>query len=83
MILSVEPRSVRRRVARESSMEGDSVAAPSSVARVSQKEYLTQSVTKMSETRYKVTDTIYNVITYDRSGKINVSTNVRYLDYIV
>ena len=64
-------------------MDGDSVTAPSSVARVTQKEYLTQSVTKMSETRYKVTDTIYNVITYDRSGKINVSTNVRYLDYIV
>ena len=85
MILSVEPkRSVRRRdVVREGKMDGDSVTAPSSIARVTQKEYLTQSVTKMSETKYKVTDTIYNVITYDRSGKINVSTNVRYLDYIV
>ena len=83
MILSVEPRSVRRRVAREGKMDGDSVTAPSSVARVTQKEYLTQSVTKMSESRYKVTDTIYNVITYDRNGKVNVSTNVRYLDYIV
>ena len=84
MILSVEPRSVRRRdVAREGKMEGDSVTAPSSVARVTQKEYLTQSVTKMSESKYKVTDTIYNVITYDRNGKVDVSTNIRYLDYIV
>lgn len=81
MILSVEPRSVRR--VRRSRMAGDSVAAPSSVSRTTQKEYLTQSVTKMSETRYKVTDTIYNVITYDRNGKVAVSTNVRYLDYIV
>ena len=81
MILSVEPRSVRR--VRRSRMSGDSVAAPSSVPRTTQKEYLTQSVTKMSETRYKVTDTIYNVITYDRNGKVAVSTNVRYLDYIV
>ena len=80
----MEPRSVRRRVAvREGRMNGDSVTAPSSVARVTQKEYLTQSVTKMSETKYKVTDTIYNVITYDRNGKVNVSTNIRYLDYIV
>ena len=37
----------------------------------------------MSESRYKITDTIYNVMTYDRNGKINVSTNIRYLDYIV
>ena len=59
MILSVEPRSVRRRVAREGKMDGDSVTAPSSVSRVTQKEYLTQSVTKMSESRYKITDTIY------------------------
>ena len=77
----MEPRSVRR--VRRSRMAGDSVAATSSVPRTTQKEYLTQSVTKMSETRYKVTDTIYNVITYDRNGKVAVSTNVRYLDYIV
>ena len=85
MILSVEPkRSVRRRnVAREGKMDGDSVTAPSSVPRTTQKEYLTQSVTKMSESKYKVTDTIYNVITYDRNGKVDVSTNIRYLDYIV
>ena len=83
MILSVEPRSVRRRVERDGKMEGDHVQAPSSVARVTQKEYLTQSVAKVSETKYKVTDTIYNVITYDRNGKIDVSTNIRYLDYIV
>ena len=82
MILSVEPRSVRR--VRKGRMEGDSVTATSSVIpRTTQKEYLTQSVTKMSETKYKVTDTIYNVITYDRNGKVDVSTNIRYLDYIV
>jgi hypothetical protein len=81
MILSVEPRSVKR--VRRSRMDGDSVAAPSAVPRTTQKEYLTQSVTKMSESKYKVTDTIYNVITYDRNGKIDVSTNIRYLDYIV
>ena len=82
MILSVEPRSVQR--VRKGRMEGDSVAASSPVVpRTTQKEYLTQSVTKMSETKYKVTDTIYNVITYDRNGKVDVSTNVRYLDYIV
>ena len=46
MILSVEPRSVRRRVAREGKMDGDSVTAPSSVSRVTQKEYLTQSERK-------------------------------------
>lgn len=68
---------------KERKVEGDHIQAPSTVSRVTQKEYLTQSVTKMSETKYKVTDTIYNVITYDRNGKINVSTNVRYLDYIV
>ena len=81
MILSVEPRSVKR--VRRSRMDGDSVTAPSSVPRTTQKEYLTQSVTKMSESKYKVTDTIYNVITYDRNGKASVSTNIRYLDYIV
>ena len=81
MILSVEPRSVQR--VRKGKMEGDSVSAPSAVPRTTQKEYLTQSVTKMSETKYKVTDTIYNVITYDRNGKASVSTNIRYLDYIV
>ncbi len=68
---------------KERKMDGDSVAAPSAVPRTTQKEYLTQSVTKMSESKYKVTDTIYNVITYDRNGKIDVSTNIRYLDYIV
>ena len=68
---------------KERKVEGDHIQAPSAVGRVTQKEYLTQSVTKMSETKYKVTDTIYNVITYDRNGKINVSTNIRYLDYIV
>ena len=78
----MEPRSVRR--VRKGRMEGDSVTATSSVIpRTTQKEYLTQSVTKMSETKYKVTDTIYNVITYDRNGKVDVSTNIRYLDYIV
>ena len=77
----MEPRSVRR--VRKGRMEGDSVTATSSVPRTTQKEYLTQSVTKMSETKYKVTDTIYNVITYDRNGKVDVFTNIRYLDYIV
>ena len=78
----MEPRSVRR--VRKGRMDGDSVTAPSSVIpRTTQKEYLTQSVTKMSESKYKVTDTIYNVITYDRNGKASVSTNIRYLDYIV
>ena len=65
-------------------MEGDSVAASSPVVpRTTQKEYLTQSVTKMSETKYKVTDTIYNVITYDRNGNLDQSTNIRYFNYIV
>jgi len=30
----------------------------------------------------KITDTIYTVTTYDRAGKLDVFTNIRYLDYI-
>jgi len=48
-----------------------------------EKEYMVQSVAKLPDNKYKVTDTIYNVITYDRNGKLDQSTNIRYLDYIV
>ena len=33
--------------------------------------------------KYKITNTIYTVTTYDRAGKLDVFTNIRYLDYIV
>ena len=47
------------------------------------KEYKVQSVAKLPNNRYKVTDTIYLVITYDKNGKLDQSTNIRYLDYII
>jgi len=48
-----------------------------------EKDYSVQSVAKAPDNRYKVTDTIYTVITYDQNGKLDTSTNIRYLDYIV
>ena len=79
MISSVEARSVPR--ARRSKMEV-SPAAPT-VPTSWEKEHTVQSVAKVPDDKYKVTNTIYNVITYDRNGKLDQSTNVRYLDYIV
>ena len=46
------------------------------------KEYSTQTVSKVDDDKYKITDTIYTVTTYDRAGKLDVFTNIRYLDYI-
>ena len=46
------------------------------------KEYSTQTVAKVDDNKYKITDTIYTVTTYDRAGKLDVFTNIRYLDYI-
>ena len=46
------------------------------------KEYSTQTVTKVDDNKYKITNTIYTVTTYDRAGKLDVFTNIRYLDYI-
>ena len=54
-------------------------AIPTSYA----KDYKVQSIAKTSDSRYKVTDTIYTVITYDRNGKLTQSTNIHYLDYII
>ena len=47
------------------------------------KEYKTQEVAKVDDNKHKITDFIYNVITYDRGGRLDVFTTVRYLDYIV
>lgn len=46
------------------------------------KEYATQSVSKVDDDKYKITNTIYSVTTYDRNGKLDTFTNIRYLDYI-
>ena len=46
------------------------------------KEYSSQTVAKVDDDKYKITDTIYTVTTYDRAGKLDVFTNIRYLDYI-
>ncbi len=46
------------------------------------KEYSTQTVSKVDDDKYKITDTLYTVTTYDRAGKLDVFTNIRYLDYI-
>lgn len=59
------------------------VTAVSSIPTSYAKEYKVQSVAKLPDARYKITDTIYLVITYDRNGKIDQSTNIRYLDYII
>lgn len=79
MILSVEPRSVQR--ARRSRVEINPVEA--TVPTTYQKDYLVQSVSKAPDNKYKVTDTIYMVVTYDKNGKLDQSTNIRYLDYII
>ena len=77
MILSVEPRSARR--ARSDSMEVSAIdAIPTSYS----KEYTTQSVSKVDDDKHKITNTIYSVTTYDRDGKLDTFTNIRYLDYI-
>ncbi len=73
----MEPRSVRR--VKSDSMEVNSVdAIPTSYS----KEYSTQSVSKVDDDKYKITNTIYSVTTYDRNGKLDTFTNIRYLDYI-
>ena len=48
-----------------------------------QKEYSSQTVSKVDDDKHKVTNTIYTVTTYDRAGKLDVFTNVRYLDYLI
>lgn len=78
MILSVEPRSVQR--LKRSNME---VTPISPIATTWEKDYTVQSVAKAPDSRYKVTNTIYTVITYDQNGKLDTSTNIRYLDYII
>lgn len=78
MILSVEPRSVQR--PKRNDMEVNSI---SPIANTWEKDYTVQSVAKAPDSRYKVTNTIYTVITYDQNGKLDTSTNIRYLDYIV
>jgi hypothetical protein len=55
----------------------------SPVATTYSKEYKTQEVSKIDDNKHKVTDSIYNVITYDRGGRLDVFTTVRYLDYMV
>lgn len=79
MILSVEPRSVQR--PKKGKMEVNSIAA--TIPESYQKDYKVQSVSNAPDNRYKVTDTIYMVVTYDRNGKLDQSTNIRYLDYII
>ena len=73
----MEPRSVRR--VKSASMEVNPVDA---IPRSYSKEYTTQSVSKVDDDKYKITNTIYNVTTYDRNGKLDTFTNIRYLDYI-
>lgn len=58
------------------------VSAIEPIPRSYSKEYSTQTVTKVDDNKYKVTNTIYTVTTYDRAGKLDVFTNIRYLDYI-
>ena len=78
MILSVEPRSVQR--VRKGNMEVSAIdAIPTSYS----KEYSTQTVSKVDDDKYKITNTIYTVTTYDRNGKLDTFTNIRYLDYVV
>lgn len=69
----------QKRVKR-SDMEVNSI---SPIANTWEKDYTVQSVAKAPDSRYKVTDTIYMVVTYDRNGKLDQSTNIRYLDYII
>jgi len=58
------------------------VSAIDAIPRSYSKEYFTQTVTKVDDNKYKITNTIYTVTTYDRAGKLDVFTNIRYLDYI-
>tara|TARA_B100001939_G_C16747776_1_gene532567 strand:- start:125 stop:313 length:189 start_codon:yes stop_codon:yes gene_type:complete len=58
------------------------VSAIDAIPRSYSKEYSTQTVTKVDDNKYKITNTIYTVTTYDRAGKLDVFTNIRYLDYI-
>lgn len=55
----------------------------SSIPKSYAKDYVVQSIAKAPDARYKVTNTIYTVITYDKDGKLSQSTNIRYLDYII
>ena len=79
MILNGAPRSVER--VKKDKMEVNSVSA--TIPESYQKDYKVQSVSKAPDNKYKVTDTIYMVITYDKNGKLDQSTNIRYLDYII
>ena len=79
MILSVEPRSVKQRDVKNGKVEVTAIEAiPTSYS----KEYSTQTVSKVDDNKHKITDTIYTVTTYDRNGKLDTFTNIRYLDYI-
>tara|TARA_Y100000385_G_scaffold165770_1_gene171826 strand:- start:310 stop:498 length:189 start_codon:yes stop_codon:yes gene_type:complete len=62
-------------------MEVNSIAA--TIPESYQKDYKVQSVSNAPGNKYKVTDTIYMVVTYDKNGKLDQSTNIRYLDYII
>lgn len=79
MISSVEVRSAPRARRRRMEVNPTAPTIPTSW----EKEHMVQSVAKVPDNKYKVTNTIYNVITYDRNGKLDQSTNIRYLDYIV
>mgnify|MGYP000117075046 CR=1 FL=1 len=75
MISNAGPKNGRSR------MEVNSIAA--TVPTSYEKDYTVQSIAKAPDAKYKVTDTIYTVITYDKNGKLDQSTNIRYLDYII
>lgn len=79
MILSVEPRSVKQRDVKSGKVE---VTATEAIPTSYSKEYSTQTVSKVDDNKHKITDTIYTVTTYDRNGKLDTFTNIRYLDYI-
>ena len=79
MILSVEPRSVKQRDVKSGKVE---VTAIEGIPTSYSKEYSTQTVSKVDDNKHKITDTIYTVTTYDRNGKLDTFTNIRYLDYI-
>lgn len=72
MTLNVEPKR------RGSKMEISPV-----VPTVTEKSYMTQTVSKTAEEgKHKITNIYYDVVTYDKNGTLDVFTNIRYLDYI-
>ena len=80
MILSVEPRSVKQRDVKSGKVE---VTAIEGIPTSYSKEYSTQTVSKVDDNKHKITDTIYTVTTYDKAGKLDYYTSLRYLEYLV